>query len=183
MSQLPSLIQRDDLDELCRLARSAPPGDIMELGVYQGGSAQRLYEVCEDQGRTLHLFDTFSGHPIVGDYDDSVTHHLGRFADAITPSALQALLPNAIIHVGTFPDTLPPDLTAIAFVHSDCDLYAPTLAVCQLLPARMVNGGMLYFDDYGRTECPGVERAITETFGSSHPHHNGKALVTLPSSQ
>jgi hypothetical protein len=177
---LASLIDSHDLDVLCDLAAASPQGCIIELGVYQGGSAQRLYDVCEKQGRTLHLFDTFAGHPIVTAHD-TPTHHQGRYSDAITPDALQALLPNAVLHVGTFPDTLPPDLSDIALVHSDADLYAPTKAVCTLLPPRMVQGGMLYFDDYGRTECPGVERAITETFGAHAARvlGNGKALVTI----
>lgn len=177
---LSSLIDTHDLNILCDLASVSPQGCIIELGVYQGGSAQRLYELCERQGRTLHLFDTFAGHPIVTQHD-TPTHHLGRYSDAIDPDALQALLPNARIYRGTFPDTLPPGLSNIAFVHCDADLYAPTLAVCQLLPPRMVAGGMLYFDDYGRTECPGVERAITETFGSTAAHvlGNGKAIVKV----
>ncbi len=180
MTAFDSLIQPSDLDTLCELARSSPPGDIMEVGVYKGGSAHRLYEVCEEQGRTLHLFDTFQGHPEVDHDRDMVsTHYQGRYADAISPRALQAALPNALIYVGEFPATLPPDLSNIAFVHSDVDLYAPTKAVCTLLPSRMVANGLLYFDDYGYSECPGVGQAIIETFGNAHPHRNGKSLIQV----
>ncbi len=84
-----------------------------------------------------------------------------------------------MIYVGEFPATLPHDLTNIAFVHSDADLYAPTRAVCTLMPPRMVNGGILYFDDFGYLECPGVGTAIIETFGNAHMHRNGKAMITV----
>lgn len=163
---LPSLIDGHDLDVLCGLAEASPPGCFVEVGVYQGGSAERLYQVAEKQGRTLHLFDTFDGHPIVTQYDDAVNHYQGRYRDAIDPRELQRRLPNAVIHQGIFPDTLPAYLCNVAFVHSDVDLYAPTLAVCQHLGWRVVDGGCLYFDDYGRTECPGVAQAIHEVYGN-----------------
>lgn len=177
---LPSLIGPADLDTLCAIAAAAPPGDFVEVGVYKGGSAARLYTIAQQQGRTLHLFDTFAGHPTTTEYDDIEAHPQGRFADAITPAELQALLPKAIIYVGEFPHTLPSDLSNIAFVHADADLYAPTKAVCTLMPERMVSGGMLYFDDFGYHECPGVERAIIEEFGNAYIQRNGKSLITLP---
>src|SRR5688572_19289263 len=97
-------------------------------------------------------------------HDDVNTHWAGRYADAITPERLQALLPNAIIHVGEFPHTLM-DMAPLAFVHSDMDLYCPTKAVCELLPPMMVPGGQLYFDDYGHVVCEGVPKAVCEVFG------------------
>lgn len=39
------------------------PGAIAELGVYKGGTAKLLSHVLADTGKTLHLFDTFSGMP------------------------------------------------------------------------------------------------------------------------
>ena len=177
---LPSLLSDEDLNSLCSVAQNTPPGCFVEIGVYQGGSAERLYQIAQQQGRTLHLFDTFAGHPVVTEHDDTNNHPQGRFGnDAISPHVLQAKLPNAVIHIGTFPDTLPDDLRDIAFVHCDADLYAPTLAACTLLPPRMVNGAQMVFDDYRRTECPGVERAILEAFGRCDVLPTGKALVTV----
>lgn len=176
---LPSLIPQHDLDTLCDLASTAPPGAFVELGVFKGGSAARLYQVAQQQGRQLYLFDTFSGHPIVTEHDDAVIHHVGRFSDSIDPKKLQALLPLANIYVGTFPDTLPADLSDVAFVHCDMDLYAPTLAACKLMPPRMVSGGLMLFDDYRYQECPGVEKAIIEVFGGGRVLPNGKMLITV----
>jgi len=161
--EVKSLIAPDGLDALCSRAVRSPPGDFVEVGVYQGGSALRLYRIAEAQGRTLHLFDTFTGHPAVDEIDH---HRVGQYGkDAITPSALQELLPNARIYPGVFPDTLPDGLDGVAFVHADADLYASTLAICRLIPERMVNGGVMYFDDYGYGDCPGCTKAVDEVFG------------------
>lgn len=179
-TMLGTLLPAEDLRTLGELAIRAPKGNFAELGVYQGGSAAVLYQIAEAQGRTLHLFDTFSGHPDNHDQaDDLSCHPPGRYADAIDPNELQKLLPNAVIHVGVFPDTLT-DIGPLAFVHSDMDLYHPTLAVCKLLPPMMVPGGQLYFDDYGHVGCEGVPKAVCEVFGpGGHILPNLKRLVTI----
>lgn len=177
---LPSLLGDDDRFLLTRLASCSPPGNVVELGVYQGGSAQALYQVCEQQHRTLYLYDTFSGHPEIDDALDVRTAHWpGRYHDAISPARLQALLPNAVIIQGEFPHSLRHDMGPIAFVHSDMDLYAPTAAVCRLLPPLMVEGGRLWFDDYGRTECPGVTRAVDDALFQHRAMIGGKPLITI----
>jgi hypothetical protein len=176
---LPTLLPVPDLVELARLAASAPPGNFAEVGVYRGGSASLLYQIAEDQGRTLHLYDTFSGHPNHHHpTDNPQVHPPGCFSDAINPEQLQRLLPNAVIHVGKFPATLV-DMAPLAFVHSDADLYYVTKAVCTLLPPMMVGGGQLYFDDYGHVGCEGVVEAVCEVFGQGPSHWNKKRLITL----
>jgi len=39
------------------------PGDVAEVGVYKGGTARLLAKTFERTGKTVHLFDTFSGMP------------------------------------------------------------------------------------------------------------------------
>jgi O-methyltransferase len=176
---LPTLLSLPDLQTLAHYAYNAPPGNFAEIGVYQGGSAAVLYEIAEQQGRTLHLYDTFTGHPDVHTgADDREQHPPGKFAEAIRPEVLQQLLPNAVIHVGVFPETLT-DISPLAFVHSDADLYAPTLAVCRLLPPYMVVGGSLLFDDYSYPNCPGERLAVDEVFGPGQLLPTGKRLVTI----
>ena len=60
----PSLLSPEQLEDLAQLARSAPAGAFVEVGVYRGGSARVLCDIAQEQGRTLYLFDTFAGHPI-----------------------------------------------------------------------------------------------------------------------
>ena len=76
MLPLPSLIGEDGLDRLERYARKAPEGCFVEVGVYQGGSAQRLYKVAFERECDLHLFDTFEGMPFQGEHD---RHKAGEF--------------------------------------------------------------------------------------------------------
>lgn len=176
MTSLPSLINPDGLDLLCEAARSAPPGAIVEIGVYKGGSAIRLYEVAEMQGRKLYLYDTFQGHP---HHDATLDDHaLGRFSDATTPEALQALMPNAVIVQGVFPDTLV-DMGPVAFVHADADLYQTTRDICEWMPSRMVEGGVIWFDDYSHSDTRGCRAAVDEVY----PHRTvlpaGQAVVTV----
>lgn len=185
MTTLRSLVPPHDLDTLCDLAASTPPGAFVELGVYQGGSAQRLYKIAERQGRTLHLFDTFDGHKQSGEFDHA-NHPNGRFADAIDPDELQRQLPGAVINRGTFPKNFHPALLAfgapfhgVAFLHSDLDLYEPTRAVCEIFPQLMVSGGIILFDDYFHDDCPGVKKAVDEAFPNAETY-NGRRIVRIP---
>lgn len=43
------------------------PGDLAEVGVFQGASARLIYQASD--GRPLHLFDTFEGLPLPSDSD------------------------------------------------------------------------------------------------------------------
>lgn len=165
-----SCIHPQQLAELSELAERTPAGCFVEVGVYQGGSAWHLAQVAERQSRQLHLFDTFAGMPFA-DAEDN--HPAGDFADT-SAAQVSALLPNAHVHVGVFPDTLP-DLTGIAFAHVDCDQYRSTKdAISHLLP-RMVPGGVMVFDDYGCTR--GATRAVDEAFPVIEKTSMGRAVV------
>lgn len=139
------------------LARMAPMGCIVEVGVFRGGSAWHLAEVARERGVALHLFDTFTGIPHEQP-DDS--NGIGDFADT-SLEAVEAAIPDAVFHVGIFPDTLPIVLRSIAFVHCDCDQYRSVRAVIDHLWPRLVAGGIICFDD---TDTIGGHRAIEETF-------------------
>jgi hypothetical protein len=154
-----SLMSDGHLDDLEAIVRETPSGhEMAEVGVFKGGSAWFIAKVADERGVKLHLFDTFSGIPI-GEPDDS--NHIGEF-DAGGPEAVAAALPNAILHVGIFPDTLPPSgMETLSFVHSDCDQYYSVRAVIDLLWPRIVPGGVIAFDDM---DTHGGQKAIRETF-------------------
>ena len=153
-----SLLAEASIGHLLDLAAVTPLGPFVEVGVYQGGSAWRLAELARKQGRALHLFDTFAGMPWEDTQD--VNHHIGDFSDTDLPTVQEAI-PDAIFHVGIFPDTLPPDLTDIAFVHADCDQYRSVKAVIQHLYPRMLVGGVILFDDY--PSVTGATLAVDES--------------------
>ena len=60
--------------------------------------------------------------------------------------------PNIQIHKGWFDQSLTMFLAEHAgparFIHIDCDLYASTTAVLQLLAPRIVTGTIILFDEY-----------------------------------
>lgn len=170
---LPSLVAASNILVLMDIAKNTPPGYFMELGVYQGGTASALDMIAKLQGRCLHLFDTFTGIPEASQWDH---HKIGDFNDTRLED-VQKALPDAIYHVGFFPDTLPEDLNDIAFAHIDCDQYESVKAACQLLPQRMVKSGVMYFDDYNA--LPGATKAVDEILPDRVVLDNGKAIYVV----
>jgi O-methyltransferase len=164
-----SLINQEMLATMRALAAGTPPGALVEVGVYKGGSAAVLNEVAQEQGRALYLFDTFDGMPFQGPLD---LHRVGDFADT-SAAAVLALCPGAIICEGIFPHTLG-ETGLVAFVHADADQYQSTLDVCERLGPRMVAGGLMLFDDYCLDGC---RTAVDESYPERELLLDGRALV------
>jgi O-methyltransferase len=147
------------------LAESLPlGGDVAEFGVYRGGGAKLIRAF--KGGRTLHLFDTFTGMPAV---DDSVDlHREGDFADN-SLAAVKSYLnddPSCRFYAGFFPDSaaeMPEDID-FSFVHLDVDIYASTLAGLRFFYPRMKPGGVIISHDFTAISCPGVKKAFDEFF-------------------
>lgn len=177
---LPSLLTPAALATLERLAASAPPGDFVEVGVYQGGSAQRLYRVARANDgsrpgsqrpftvRALWLFDTFTGTPEQSAVDWVKTGAYDAGGGA-TVRALEAAMPGAHLVVGPFPETLADgddpgtrifNKQLKAFVHVDCDQYKTIRAAFRIFWEQLVPGGIILFDDY--RDLPGARLAIHE---------------------
>lgn len=156
-----SAIAPQNIQMLAAMASKTPPGDFAEVGVWRGGSARALYAIAVAQGRTLHLFDTFAGIPCKSEFD---MHNVGDFGDAVDVDELQAALPKAKIYVGMFPGTLPAaGLGKLAFVHEDSDQYESTKSVINSLWPSVIEGGVMYFDDFYTADCPGSRKAIEES--------------------
>lgn len=139
-----SLISDIVLDDLQQTAAKTPYGSIVEVGVFQGGSALRLYQVAREQKRFLYLYDTFEGIP----FKDAIDSHMvGDFKEC-SYHAIASAFSGAIVVQGVFPasaKTMPP----IAFAHLDCDQYKSVYESIEYLVPRMVEGGIIWFDDYG----------------------------------
>lgn len=153
----------ESIQSLLHYASRAPEGAFAEIGVYRGGSAWHLAQLAVKQRRPLYLFDTFEGMPDAGPLD--VANPVGKFADT-SAEAVQALIPTATLVVGRFPDSLaklPPLVPRIAFLHADADNYEVTRAILDRMPARMVSGGFILFDDFMVEGCEGCTQAIMES--------------------
>jgi O-methyltransferase len=155
--------------ELAQFAAEHAEGDVIELGVYKGGSAAAIGWALASRGlqRTLHLCDTFEGMPESKPWE---WHRSGDFGDTAyecVVGRLRALLPNFSFrfHRGCFSQTLPalPQLK-FCFAHVDADLYESVRESCEYVYPRMDRGGIIVFDDYGAPTCPGATRAVNEFF-------------------
>ena len=165
---LPSIVAPRQINALVSLAANTPDGCFVEVGVYRGGTASHLYQVAQRQHRDLYLFDTFSGTPYCVEGLDR--HRIDKeFAAETTPALIEQFLPEAKVYVGIYPETHPIGLKDIAFIHCDCDQYESYVAVIEHLWPLLVDGGILYFDDY--PYLLGAKKAVEAKFtiGSIRP--------------
>jgi O-methyltransferase len=49
----------------------------------------------------------------------------------------------------------------------DVDIYRSVLDCCRFFYPRLVTGGAIVFDDYGRNSCPGAKAAVDEFFADT----------------
>jgi O-methyltransferase len=171
------------------------PGDIVECGVWRGGSMQAAALTLLGLGNTerhLHLFDTFEGMPPPGENDVRIdgssaqdllekhdrSHNVWAVAglDDVKKGMAEVGYPTEQVHFhqGMVEDTIPgaaPE--TIAILRLDTDWYESTRHELEHLYDRLSPGGVLIIDDYGHWE--GSRRA-TEEFISK----TGEALLLLP---
>lgn len=169
--QVYSMLNLEAIEELIYFAARTPPGAVVEVGVYKGGSAFCLAQL----GRPLFLYDTFEGLPYQGPKDGNPA---GRFADT-SVEEVRALVPEATIVKGLFPDSLV-DMPPVSFVHCDVDQYQSTRAVLEYMPSRMTPGGIILVDDYGVADCEGATQAVQESgFPFLVSARTGKAVIII----
>ena len=143
---------------LRRLDASGSPGDIVECGVYRGGSAGVLayHAVRSPLPRKVWLFDAFAGMPTASDKDDGYSRSIaGQFigSEKQTRRIMSRLgIPTDRFEIvpGWFNDTLHRvSIGQISLLHVDCDFYDPVLLTLRTFYPAVVSGGILVFDDYG----------------------------------
>lgn len=154
-------VRQKFLIEQCLIARQLT-GSAAEIGVYQGGTARILADHLPQ--KRIHLFDTFEGMPPTSRFD---IHKPGDFADT-SLEAVQASLKerdNVEFWPGLFPESAA-GLTDLRFclVHVDVDIYTSTKAAIEFFWPRLVEGGIMVFDDYNAPRCPGTNKAVDEYF-------------------
>jgi hypothetical protein len=148
------------LDQLAHLSAGIP-GATAECGAYQGLTS---YMICRrtQPGKSHHVFDSFQGLstplPVDGEH----------WAKGDMVATEQQFRQNLVgfdveVHAGWIPDRFDEVAnTTFCFVHVDVDLYEPTRDSVSFFYERMSPGGVLVFDDYGFSNCPGATRAVDE---------------------
>lgn len=177
-------------DSIDYVTRAQIEGDIVECGVWKGGSimaaALKLLEL-QSTHRDLWLYDTFSGmsDPTSVDRDIHGCSAESQLANADARTAVAAFSPleevkksmestgypsKRIRYVsGKVEDTLPSSIPEkIAVLRLDTDWYESTRHELIYLYPRLSPGGVLIIDDYGHWD--GSRRAVDEYF-SDHNHN------------
>lgn len=167
------------------------PGDIAELGVFQGKFAQIMSEVFPD--RDFYLFDTFEGFSADQAAADQAAGHfqggVQSFADTSVERVL-ARLPHrdkAIVRKGFFPATFEGlEDKKFAFVSLDPDLYEPVRDGLREFWPRLSPGGFIFVHDYNNKYYQGVRKAVDEFCREEHcnvvqiPDNCGTAVFAKP---
>jgi O-methyltransferase len=162
-----SLIDAYKLDCLVALLESTDKldGDIVEVGVYKGGSARAI---VDNAGQSkVFLFDTFTGMP---NHDPTLDGKwgVGSFSDTSAAAVVDMFAGDKRVSVypGVFPAETGHVLAGrrLRFVHLDVDNYESYAACLDFLYEQVISGGLLVFDDYGEDCCPGAKAAVDEFF-------------------
>ena len=159
-------------------------GDIVECGVWKGGSMLAIAEALKDAGvqnRKLYLYDTFEGmsEPTEADrsHDDQDAVNLLQkdtnkeknlvwaysTLDTVKKTMQLSAYPQELITYvkGKVEETLPRTLPGkIALLRLDTDWYESTKHELEQLYPLLVPGGILIIDDYGFWK--GARKAVDE---------------------
>lgn len=139
-------------------------GDLVEVGVFQGGTARLIKSTMGKSDKILHLFDTFTGMP-KSEYLGSCDRHHAPGEFRLTSLSLVKQVvgeDNVLYYPGIFPETAKGiEDKKFCFVHVDCDLYQSYKDCLEFFPSRIISGFIL-FDDYKHERCLGATKAIDE---------------------
>jgi len=164
---------------------SGIPGDVVECGVWKGGSMMAVARTLLRAGagtRNLYLFDTFQGMTAATTRDRD---YKGRDAsqllaqetgplnlrdttayaplDEVKRNMASVGYPQELIHyvVGRVEDTIPDQAPErISLLRLDTDWYESTRHELHCLFPRLSPGGVLIIDDYGHWK--GARQAVDE---------------------
>jgi O-methyltransferase len=140
-------------------------GDILEIGVWRGGTAG-VIAASNKKGRgTLFLADTFSG--VVKAGEDDTLYRGGEHADTTKETVIGLLdkldVKNYELLTGIFPDDFSNFAsTAIKLCHIDVDTFLSAKDIVDFVWPRITKGGAIVFDDYGFFGCEGITKFVNQ---------------------
>lgn len=175
--------------ELWHLVRQSVhvDGDILEVGVYRGGTGCLLARAAQYGDRTKHVFlcDTYAGIVKAGPQDSFFKGgELANTSVELVKGLVENLaLPNVSILKGIFPDDTSAAVAdkRFSFCHIDVDVYLSAQQVLDWVWPRLSVGGTVVFDDYGFSTCDGVTKLVNERVGQMNAvtiyNLNGHAIM------
>jgi len=154
--------------ELWTLAKQASriEGDILEVGVWRGGTGAILAEAVRHQSaKTVFLADTFAGVVKAGENDTAYKggEHSDTSMEIVMELTSALSLTNTKILKRIFPDETQENIPGkIALLHCDVDVYSSSKDIVEWCLPRLSIGSILVFDDYGFFGCEGVTSFCNE---------------------
>ena len=130
------------------------PGDVVELGCWNGQSAVLIQKTLDlyDSQKKLHVYDSFEGLPEPHERDEDTYFKKGWCTTGQENlhrvfKTFDTRLPE--IHPGWFNDTLADELPEkIAFAHMDGDFYTSIKESLDHTYHRLSAGAIVVIDDY-----------------------------------
>lgn len=147
-------------------------GNVVELGTFHGLSAYQIASQMAQQqtGATFSIFDSFEGLSEITEKDASI-HTIDEnalrkqfaYGEDLVKQNLQEF-PFINFYKGWIPSRFSEvENQQFSFVHIDVDLYDPIKDSIEFFYPRLVQGGLMVFDDYGcTTQFPGAMKAVDE---------------------
>lgn len=145
------------------------PGEMAELGVFQGELAKEMNRLLPD--KKLYLFDTFEGFHendiVIEQEKGSKRANVGDFSNT-SMELVRGKLPHpeqAVFCKGYFPESLEQldeELPRLALVSLDPDLYEPVYQGLTVFYPRLSVGGAIVIHDYNSVQFPGVKKAVEQ---------------------
>lgn len=185
LAVLHTLVSPERLRNLCVLAQRIEeeriPGDVVECGVYNGGTAAVLARIAtrSSMRRTVWLLDSFQGMPETTEADgEAARGYVGKVLGS--PERVKELLREAgadlsrvRIVAGLFQETFPTiQIQQLALLNIDADWYGSVKLCLEKFYDSVVTQGFVSIDDYGH--WPGCREAVDGFFkerGLSYPLH------------
>jgi O-methyltransferase len=182
-----TMVGRQRLDNLqhcvTSVIRERVPGDLIETGVWRGGSAIFMRAVLAaygDRTRKVWVADSFRGLPKPdpqrypvdrGDRLWTQTELAVSLEEVQANFARYGLLDAQVAFLpGWFKDTLPTaPIDRLAVLRLDGDLYESTMEALVALYPKVSAGGFVVVDDYALRPCRAAVDDFRQTWGLTEP--------------
>ena len=166
-------VRHSSLELVAReIYKNQVPGNVAELGVFQGEYAQYINQAFPD--RKLYLFDTFESFAENDVKTEETNQNYVPDIDLFSRTSEKMVLSkmkyreNCIIKKGYFPETAEGVEDTFAFVNIDVDLSEPIYqGLCWFYP-RLEKGGYIFVHDFNHKRWTGAKTGVkkfAEEFG------------------
>lgn len=144
-------------------------GNIIEVGVWRGGTGCLMAKRAQLLGLDLQVYlcDTFAGVVKATDHDASYNggEHSDTSVDIVRNLVVGLGLDNVVLAQGIYPDETQHIVgdAPIRLLHIDVDVYKSAHDIVKVTWPRLVQTGVVVFDDYGFKGTTGITRYVNET--------------------